>query len=116
VESKQLLDEFVVVFLEGLAVLLQVEDSSRLALNFIDVGVVDPGNLVACAGSLATSAVSTLLAGLSCQLLLLLDVSELGSNAELVVTALLLPEGLKLLTSGPRKGESLTLNSNGGSR
>jgi hypothetical protein len=45
---------------------------------------------------------------------LFLDVSELGLDAELIVTALFLPEGLQVLSRGLGEGKVLSLDVNGG--
>ena len=96
-QVEEFLDKLRVIARQTLAVFLQVEDSASLALHLVDIGVVDPGNLVACAGALgATSTVS--ITGLAGQLLLLLDVADLGLNTELIVTALLLPEIFQLIS------------------
>lgn len=98
VHLKELLDEVGVVSGELLAVLLEVEDCACLALYLVDVSVVYAGNFVAGALSLAALLVVTVaFLSLSRQLLLLLNVSQLGLDAELIVTALLLPEGLQFL-------------------
>jgi hypothetical protein len=109
-ERQQLLNEVVVIVLQAFAVLLQVKDRPRLALHLVDVCVVDSGDLKSSAGTLGARLSTAFLLSLPSDLLLLLYVTELRLNTELVVAALLLPEGLELFASGAREGKLLALS------
>jgi hypothetical protein len=100
VELEELLDEVRIVASKFLTILLEVKDSTGLALYLVDIGVVNSGNLIAGTGTFTSFIVSITLSLLSSDLLLLLNVTELWLNAELVMTTLLLPEGLQFLPCG----------------
>ncbi len=95
---KKLLDEVRVISGQLFAILLEVKYCACLALNFVDVSVVDTGDFIARTLSLPALIIITItFLRLSRQFLLLFDVSELRLDAELIVTALFLPEGLEFL-------------------
>ena len=95
-ELEELTDEVLIIPRKLLSILLQVKDSASLALDLIDISVVGTGNFVRGTCTLSGTTLAGFL-GLTSQLLLLLNVSELGLNAELIVTTLLLPESLQFL-------------------
>lgn len=92
VELQQLLNEFGIVAFDGLSILLEVQNGSRLRLNLADVQVVDSSDLV---GSLGTLDLLTLISLSS--FLHLLGSTKSILNAELEVATLLLPEFLEVL-------------------
>ena len=98
VHLKKLLDEVRVISGQLFSILLEVKYCACLALNFVDVSVVDTGDFIARTLSLPALIIITItFLRLSRQFLLLFDVSELRLDAELIVTALFLPEGLEFL-------------------
>ena len=92
VEADDLFDKCLVVSSKLIAIFLQVKDGSALGLYFIDIEVEDASDLVA---SLSALNILTLLkVALLCRLLCR---SKLMLNAEVIVTALILPEALQWL-------------------
>lgn len=100
VEHDQLLHEFFVVAFELLSIFLEVQNGSRFALNFVNVIVVDSGNLVASLHSF-----DTLFLGYALHLELLLHSSNFWLDAELIVATFFLPKFFKSLSNSP--GESV---------
>lgn len=92
-EADDFFDKGFVVTFEALSVFLQVQDGSALRLHLVNVQIVDAGDLVTGLSALHTFS----LLNVSC-LSGLLRLSELVLDAEVVVSALVLPELLKRLT------------------
>lgn len=91
-ELKQFFDELLVVAVYSLAVLLEVQNSSGLGLNFINIMVEHSCDLIGVLSSLDLLHLLSLP-----DFLRLLGASESVLNAEGVVTAMLLPKLLEVL-------------------
>jgi len=107
VQLQQLFQELAIVARNLLAILNDVQNRPRLRLHLVDVEVELSGNLV---GILGTLDVFLALVHLE-SLHLFLGKSEAVLDAELVVTALLLPELLELFALCCLKRERLILDS-----
>jgi len=105
VERKQFFDEFGVVAVQLLAVLLEVEDGPGLGLHLVQVQVVHSGNFVGSLRPLHRLALVHL-----SQLLSLFGYAQTVLDAELVVASLLLPELLQLFSLGQLEREGSLLN------
>ena len=105
VERKQFFDEFGVVAVQLLAVLLEVEDGPGLGLHLVQVQVVHSGNFVGSLRPLHRLALVHL-----SQLLSLFGYAQTVLDAELVVASLLLPELLQLFSLSQLEREGSLLN------
>jgi len=104
-ESEELSEELSIVAIDLFAVLLQVEDGATLRLNLLDVEVVNACNLVR---SLCAFHSFPLFGGP--RLHLFLGLAHFVLDAEVEVTALLLPKLLKVLSFGDVEFEVVLLH------
>lgn len=105
VKAEEFFDEISIVSVQLFTVLLEVQDGSGFALYLVYIKVVDSGNLIGSLCSLSTFTLVLLLC-----LCLFLGSSQSGLDAEGIVTALRLPELLKLFPFNFLEGKLLLLN------
>jgi hypothetical protein len=109
-EFDNVLHELFIISTELFTVFLQVEDGSSLALDLVNVSVVDTSYFV-------TELRPLVLLSLVCLsgLCLLLDSSKSWLDTEVIVTTLLLPEALQIITNQLLKSEFFACNGKGSS-
>ena len=107
-ELQKFVQKLRIIAFNLLAVLLQVEDGTRLRLNLVDVEVVHARNLVRSLCALHSFALLLLASALG-----LLCLAHLILNAKGEVTTLLLPKVLEFLAFGALEFEVVVLDPDG---